>query len=215
MQHLTDTSRLPQTDLPWEHPHLQALEAYWQGLRTDGDVPERVNLDPAKIQPVLPSTFILQRVAVGTARFRMAGQSIRDLMRIDPRGMPFSTLFEGDDHDELRHRLESAFSDPAIVGLPLTSSGSLTRPAIDGAVLLLPLRDRRGDTTRMLGALVAPHTASQKPRRFNIRTDLRSRHDRMGYVDPRLARLFIQDSPKTKKPDVAKRPALRLVVNNG
>ena len=197
-----------------DHPHLRALEEYWRSLRKASEIPARIDLNPAQIEGVLPYAFILQRVAPGTARFRVAGQRVHDLLRMDPRGMPFSTLFEQQDHDELRLLIESSFSDPAVIGLPLVSSGTLLRPPLEGAVLLLPMRDSGGETSRALGAIVtAPHH-STKPRRFGFKPTARKRHEPLGPTRPELVSLIPALPEQQKRPDTAKRPALKLVVNN-
>lgn len=215
MQRSDDNTTLPFADVDLAHPHLAALEAYWRSLGNSGGIPARTALNPARVESVLPYAFILQRVAPGTARFRVAGQRIHDLLKMDPRGMPFSTLFDQTEHDALRHTIESAFQDPAIVGLHLRSNGNLVRAALDGAMLLLPMRDGAGATTRLLGAMVTPAHPALKPRRFVLRRDLRNRHDRLATPRPVSVPLTPVRQHDAQTPDVTKRPALRLVVNNG
>ena len=205
----------PRAAVTLGHAHLEALETYWRSLGADRGIPARTDLNPAQIETVLPYAFILQRVAAGTARFRVAGQRVHDLLKMDPRGMPFSTLFQPEDHQDLRHLLESAFQDPAIVGLPLRAPGGLVRPALDAALLMLPMRDNAGDTSRLLGALVTPDHPALKPHRFAIRRDIRSRHERLATPGPALVPLMSRQLPREKGPNTPKRPALRLVVNNG
>lgn len=198
-----------------DHPHLQALETYWRSLQDADKIPARIDLNPARIEQVLPFAFILQRVAPGTARFRVAGQRIHDLLKMDPRGMPFSTLFEHDSHDELRALVEGTCASPAILGLTLRSPATLLRPEIDGALLLLPMRDSAGETTRLLGALVTPDHSQQKPRRFALRGDLPRRLDRLTDTSGGVSPLLHPAPAQMKRPDAGQRPALRLVVNNG
>ena len=198
-----------------DHPDLQVLEDHWQSLRGPTSVPQRKHLNPAKIEAVLPATFILQRVATGTARFRMAGRSINDLLRMDARGMPFSTLFKAEAQDDIRHLMETAFQSPAIVGLPLASAGGLLRPELDAAVLLLPMVDNAGLPTRLLGALVTSGGADQKPRRFTISEHQRKRIEPLGSDTPATLALVHHAARQAKRPDAATRPALSLVVNNG
>jgi hypothetical protein len=215
MQRFDDHSVFQKQGAALAHPHLQTLETYWQKLRAAGNIPARTDLNPARIEHVLPYTFILQRVAPGTARFRVAGQRLHDLLKMDPRGMPFSTLFDQDSHDDLRHVIEAVCADPAIIGLQVRSAASLMRPALDGTALLLPMRDTSGRMTRILGAIVTPDTTSQKPRRFVIRNDVARRHDRLGPIRPELVSLMPTVVRPSKRPDAVLRPALKLVVNNG
>lgn len=213
MHRTGDTTPSASRTVTLDHPHLQALEDYWRSLRKAAEIPARIDLNPAQIAQVLPYAFILQRVAPGTARFRVAGHRVHDLLRMDPRGMPFSTLFAQEDHDELRRHLERSFSDPAVIGLPLVSAGTLLRPAIEGAVLLLPMRDSAGENTRTLGAIVTQSHHGTRPRRFALLRTARIREERLAPDKPALVSLMPR--PQRPRPDAIQRPALRLVVNNG
>lgn len=194
------------------NPILQSLEQYWQTLRHAERLPARNDVAPSKIDNALPHSFILQRVAPGTARFRVAGQRLHDLLKMDARGMPLSTVFLPEARDQLQTLLEHAFSDPAIICVPLVSPGTVLRPALNATMLLLPLRDSEDQTTRILGAMVCDDDSGSRPRRFAIPQGARIRHDPIGL---RLAPTpLFPSAPQSKRPD-AVRPALRLVVNNG
>ena len=197
-----------------DDPILTSLEQYWHTLRRARHIPVRTDLDPNRIDHALPYAFILQRVAPGTSRFRVAGQRIHDLLKMDARGMPFSTLFHLDTHNALADMLESAFYEPAILGLPLVSKGTVLRPALHGAMILLPMQDDKGQTNRLLGAIVAPTTLYSRPRRFEFDSQQQMRHQALG---PKLAavRLTPRSQTASKRPDALQHPALRLVVNNG
>ena len=194
-----------------DDPVLQSLEQYWQTLRHAQQLPARTDIAPSRIDHALPHAFILQRVAPGVARFRVAGQRLHDLLKMDARGMPLATLFLPEAREQAQHLLELAFTGPAIVCIPLCSPGTLLRPALTGTMLLLPLRDKEDKTTRMLGALVTDQDGGARPRRFVIPQGARIRHDPIGV---QLATTQLIPRRPTKRPDAA-RPALRLVVNNG
>ncbi|MEM8536897.1 MAG: PAS domain-containing protein [Pseudomonadota bacterium] len=195
-----------------DDPILEKLENYWNGLRHSKRIPARNDVEPSEIDYILPHAFILQRVAPGLARMRVAGQKLHDLLKMDARGMPVTTLFHHDSRDQIKDLLESAFMDPAIVSLPLHSPGSLMRPEINGAMLLLPLHDHEGKSNRLLGALVTDLEKTNRPRRFTIPAEAQIRYDRLG----------LQLASETPLPKVTKlaaetamaRPALKLVVNN-
>lgn len=211
---VVDTTNLRRTgDMPGSHhPVLQGLETYWQALRHARYVPSRNDVQPSQIDAALPHTFILQRVAPGIARMRVAGQQLHDLLKMDARGMPISTFFLPEARDQLAGLIEAAFSEPAIIAVPLYSPGSLIKPSLTGAMLLLPLRDDEGITSRIMGAIVTEGNRGTRPRRFSIPDTIPIRHETLGI---KLA--AVQQLPhrqKEKGPDVA-RPALRLVVNNG
>lgn len=192
---------------------LQSLEDYWQTLRHAERLPARSDIAPDRIDHVLSHAFILQRVAPGVARFRVAGQRLHELLKMDARGMPFSTLFSPQARDQVQGLVESAFIDPAIVSLPLTSEPSLLRGNIDGRVLLLPMRDQNNDVTRILGAIVTDPVTGTRPRRFVIPADRPLRRESLG-VRLAATQLIPQNPVQRQRPD-ATRPALKLVVNNG
>lgn len=201
-------------------PILESLELYWNSLRHAAQIPARNDIEPSKIDHVLPHAFILQRVAPGTARMRVAGQRLHDLLKMDARGMPLTTLFHGDARDQIRDLLETTFLRPAIVEVPLVSPGSLIRPEISGRMLLLPLNDHLGRTNRLLGALVTDIDETRRPRRFIIPQGAQLRHEVIG---PHLvahagagraasAGEAVTEAPQHRSPAP---PKLRLVVNNG
>lgn len=195
-------------------PVLTSIETYWRTLRHARHIPMRNDLDPTKIDRALPYAFILQRVAPGTARFRVAGQRIHDLLKMDARGMPFTTLFEPAARETVSDLIETAFAEPAILGLPLVSERAVLRPQLHGAMLLLPMQDDHGQTNRLLGAFVTPDAAQSRPRRFGINDQVQMRHETLG---PKLvaARLKPRSPAENARPDASLQPALRLVVNNG
>ena len=194
-------------------PILQSLEKYWQTLRHARRLPARNDISPQQIDHALPFAFILQRVAPGTARFRVAGQKLHDLLKMDARGMPVSTLFLPEARARIQELVEASFSGPAIVSVPLVSPGTVIRPEVNATMLLLPMRDNTDQPTRILGALVTDAKAGNRPRRFMIDQNARIRQEPVG-VQLATAQLIPRKPVLVEKPD-AIRPALRLVINNG
>lgn len=192
---------------------LRSLEAYWQALRDAQRLPARNDIAPHQIDHALPNAFILQRVAPGTARFRVAGQKLHELLKMDARGMPVSTLFMPEARARAQDLVEASFSGPAIVSIPMTSPGTILRPATNATMLLLPMRDNAGNPTRILGGLVTDAPIGNRPRRFMIPDDARIRQEPIG-VQLATTQLIPRIPVLKEKPD-AIRPALRLVVNNG
>ena len=190
---------------------LHVLEQDWRqmtalaGNRRDA-VPDR--FDPARLDAVLPSSFVVQRTAPGSLRLRVAGQRLHDLLRMDPRGMPLTVFFQDAAKDTAARLAEMVMDGPAIVGLPLVSRAPLLGRALRGEMLLLPMRDAEGRITRAIGAVVtATDPAPGRSLRFTLdparapRCDLQHM-DRAERRGPRAAR--------AGKPA----PKLRLVVNN-
>ncbi|QFQ86739.1 PAS domain-containing protein [Paracoccus kondratievae] len=150
---------------------LGEIRSYWEGLRQGRAIPDRADIDPHGIRRVLDYTFILERIAPGAARFRLAGRHLIDLMGMEVRGMPLCALFNTTSRGRLSDVLESVFRGPQITEITLQSPASYGRPALEGRMTLLPLRSDLGDVTRALGCLAAEGQIGANPRRFDLLAD--------------------------------------------
>ena len=186
------------------HPDhvLSVLERYWREMRGDQSMPQRDAMDPASIDGVLPYSFILERVGFGLARFRVSGQKINDMMQMETRGMPISAFFAGPARPQLSDLIERCFSEPAIARFHVTAPRKLGR-GVGAKWLLLPLAGVDGIPVRLMGAMVMDGAGFTQPPKFEF--DLGN----PSAIDPVQNLLAVND----KGP--AKRPALRLVVDNG
>lgn len=147
---------------------LAEVRAYWEGLREGGALPERDRIDPRGIAGALENTFLLERVATGIGRFRIAGMNLHDLMGMDVRGMPVSAMFEPQARNRLSDGLEGVFAGPAVMELWLEAERGIGRPALEARMLLLPLTSARGETDLALGCLALEGALGRAPRRFAI-----------------------------------------------
>jgi len=157
---------------PEAGPGLSALrqaEGYWTALCRDGEIPRRSRIDPRGIQNILGQACILERIAPGLARFRLAGHDLTDRAGMDLRGMPLSCLFTPAARQPLAEALEHLFAAPAVVELSLRGERRLLHRAPGARLLLLPLRGDAGDVTRALGVLVCdPEPPARGPHRFDL-----------------------------------------------
>ncbi len=135
------------------HPALVQIEAYWDGLRAGRQMPSRAEVDPRGLEGVLPHCFVLERIAPGMARFRVAGRVLGAALGIEMQGMPISIAFDGPSRDVLEDALERVFATPQILRLTVSTRLGIGRGRIEGQMLFLPLRDDLGRVTRALGAL--------------------------------------------------------------
>ena len=145
---------------------LGQMHAYWSGLCCDGVPPTRSAIDPRRIRAVLHQTFILEAIAPGLARFRVAGAALADLMGMDLRGMPISSLILPEGRERFAEALDTMFRSPAELHLDLRAPGGLARPALAARMLILPLRDDFGAVTRAMGCLITAGRPGRTPRRF-------------------------------------------------
>lgn len=146
-----------------EDAALDAISEYWHGLRRGHEVPRRADLDPRAFSDHVSSVFVLEKIAPGLARFRIAGQQVSEVMGMDLRGMPLSALIQLGSRDALQSDLVRLFEEPAILRLRLRSGARLT-----GAMLLLPLRSDLGDISRALGILRTRGPVGSGVNRFGI-----------------------------------------------
>lgn len=149
-------------------PAIGRVEAYWEGLRDGRVMPARAEVDPRGIADVLEFAFVLEKIAPGLARIRLAGMHLNELMAMEVRGMPVSALFHPEARREIQSVLENVMGEPSAVRLALHADRGFARPALDAQMILLPMRDEAGQPTRVLGALQARGDIRQGPRRFAI-----------------------------------------------
>lgn len=168
---------------------LSLIEAYWDALRAGREMPKRADIDPRGIESALPYAFILERVAPGVARLRIAGSHLHDLMGMEARGMPLTSFFEQTSRVQVAGLLEEVFQTPGTAQVTMQSAAADGQPPIEARMILLPLKSDLGDVSRILGCLVSIGDLGKAPRRFDLRSvNLR----RLG------------KAPAPQKPDVAK-----------
>ena len=199
---------------PEHQEMLHALESDWRNMTGTETEFGTGRFDPALLDRALPNAFVLHRVAAGVVRTRVAGQRLHDMLRMDPRGMPFTSFFTDAARDSALRMAELTLDTPAIVGLPLVSPRGIGRRNLRAEALLMPMRDAQGDLTRIMGAIVTSGHIGMKSHRFDIATDQPLRCDPLTLPFPnrRLRRgphAGMADAPTEKA-----QPGLRLVVNN-
>lgn len=147
---------------------LRQAEAYWTALRRGDDVPSRSQIDPRGLESILSNTFILERIAPGIARFRLAGTLVNEMAGMEVRGMPVTAFFTTDARKQLSSAMEHMFDTPSVVELELQIEAPRQRAPREARMLLLPLRSDLGDISRVLGVLVADEGAATTSQRFSI-----------------------------------------------
>jgi len=198
------------------------VEAYWEGLRMGRLVPQRSEIDPRGIERALEYTFLLERISPGLARFRLAGMHLNDLLGMEVRGMPFTSFFTPTARQQVADTLEDVFDGPMVAELALAAERRMGKPAMDGRVILLPLRSDLGEVSRILGCLETIGPIGRAPRRFDV-SDVAFKTLKAGHLPETVKDTILvsgfADKPvpfslaKEKRPD-EKHPALRLVVSN-
>lgn len=199
---------------------LQEVRGYWESLRRGRDLPERADIDPRGISGALDGAFLLERIAPGTGRLRIAGMTFTDLLGMDARGMPLSAMFDPISRARLSILMEQCFQRPNIQTLTLGSDSGLGRPPMKGKMILLPLSGDGSRGEMVMGCLVVSGEVGRAPRRLVLESaatepctptkpDLSSPTARVE------AALTVQaakvQQPFAVKPTAHSRPYLRLV----
>jgi hypothetical protein len=147
---------------------LHQVRAYWDGLRGADLIPRRRLIEPHGLRDALAHVFLIERIAPGLARFRLAGTHLTQLMGMEVRGMPLSAILAPASRDGARVLVEAVFAGPSIVELALESDRGLARPALQGRMILLPVGGDDDICDRALGCLVTEGDIGRGPRRFAI-----------------------------------------------
>ena len=147
---------------------LSQVEAYWEALRGSRLMPSRADIDPRGIENALEYSFIVERIAPGIARLRIAGSHLSDLMGMEVRGMPLTAFITPNSRRQLSDTLEEVFETPAVCTLELESTQTSSQPPLKGRLLLMPLKSDLGDVSRILGAFVTVGDIGRSPRRFDV-----------------------------------------------
>lgn len=150
-------------------PAVNEVEGYWTALSSHcGGLPSRAQVDPRGIEGALHYAFVLERIAPGVARFRLAGMHLADLMGMEIRGMPLTAMFLPEARPAVAEALDRAFDTPSKVTLVLSGERGIGRGPLEARMILLPLLDEEGKVTRLLGALEAKGQIGRQPRRFGV-----------------------------------------------
>jgi len=147
---------------------LAQIDGYWNTLRHGRLVPNRSEVNPRDIESALGNAFIIERIAKGHARIRIAGTHLTDIMGMEVRGMPLSALFEPVARAKLSDAVQTLFDGPCIQHFYLDSDARIGRPALRAQMALYPLRNDAGEISRALGCFVTDGRLGRAPRRFNV-----------------------------------------------
>ncbi|MGR3344641.1 MAG: PAS domain-containing protein [Paracoccaceae bacterium] len=149
-------------------PAISQTEGYWDGLRGGAAIPMRSNIDPRGLSEVLEYAFILERIAPGVGRFRIAGMHIINLMGMEVRGMPLTSMFLPQARREISEIIEKVCDCPSIAVLDLQGDGAIGRAKLEAKMLMAPLKSDFGEVNRILGCLQSLGHIGRQPRRFRV-----------------------------------------------
>ncbi|WP_333793425.1 PAS domain-containing protein [Hyphomicrobium sp.] len=142
------------------HPATEAIYAYWNELRGGRPAPRRLEIQPSRISPLLPDTFILERIGRSAFRFRLAGSRVSARFGTSLREQDFMACWTEADRGLLEPHLMSII-DCRRIGLftgeaPSDASGKhdCGHPVRrEFELILLPLFHTGYEIDRLLGHL--------------------------------------------------------------
>jgi hypothetical protein len=130
----------------------QALYDYWQTLCRGKIIPDRNELDPSKLAPLLQDVFILGADHAGSWRYRVAGTRLSAFAGRELRDEPFERWWRSGDRLDANRLISGVANDSVPLVGGITGHGADQRNH-DFEVLLLPLRHGGKSKVRMLGGL--------------------------------------------------------------
>lgn len=129
------------------------LFTYWNELRDGRKAPNRFEIEPTKIGPLLPETFILETDEERSFNFRLAGTKICETYGYELKGLDFVSFWKRRDDREAIESLLHTIKQDGSAGLleftALTDDGQSCRFEI----LLLPLIHSGETVNRIMGSM--------------------------------------------------------------
>lgn len=132
----------------------RTLYSYWNETRGNRTAPRRFEIEPSRIAEILPETFVLERLAADTYRYRLAGTRICDDFGEDFRGTNFLDGWHEDDRATLVRQF-STLANQAGVGVLTFDSQTVDGRVATFESILLPLYHTRDSVDRFLGSITA------------------------------------------------------------
>jgi hypothetical protein len=132
--------------------NTRTLVAHWNAIRGLRSAPDRNDIDPIEMGPLLQDVFILGIDTSGLWRYRVAGTRLSAYAARGLKDEPFSLWWRAAD------RIDSARIVAGVADEAVPMVGGLIGIADDGEtheceIVLLPLRHGGRTMTRLLGAI--------------------------------------------------------------
>jgi hypothetical protein len=145
----------------------RTLYTYWNQVRAGRLAPERLEIEPSRIAPILSETFMLERMDGETYQFRLAGTRLCELFGRELRGTRFLEGWSDEDRRTLLRLLGMISEQGAAVSLAIEGASD-DRHRVELEAMLLPLVHGGTDINRVIGAMTAitaPHWLGSDPLR--------------------------------------------------
>jgi len=135
-----------------KHPFTRRLFSYWNERRGTRSAPERSEIDPAAIPPLLADSFVLSFNPELDHPFRLAGTRLCSMFGRELKDAPFLGLWDAGDQPRMRE-LVTIVAEETTGAVAACSGTTDDNERIDFELILLPLRHHGDRRARMLGML--------------------------------------------------------------
>ena len=129
------------------------LFTYWNELRNGRKAPNRFEIEPKKIGPLLPETFILETDETRSFRFRLAGTKICETYGYELKGLDFISFWKDRNDSEAVESLLHTIKEDGSAGLLEFTATSSDGEDCRFEILLLPLIHAGEQVNRIMGSL--------------------------------------------------------------
>ena len=184
------------------------LFAYWDGLRAGRPAPDRTEIDPGSVAPILGDTFILEGQGAAALPYRLAGSRVCAVFAREMKGVSFLDAFSAEGRRAVIRALADANAAQAGLMLSLTGRNAAGHEvALEAVILQLTHRGRLG--ARMIGCLSAAEIPYWIGRDGIISMDVVAVRLLWPSWQGAEGRQAVENAPVAAK--FAVRPALRLI----
>lgn len=155
-QHIDGRQDMSQNDpaagFEMKHSGTKQLFEYWSDLRGGRVAPYKSEVTARGIGRTLASnTFILENLADGARRFRLAGSSLQDIFGLELRGMSAQAIMQQESRARLQSLMDECLAAPAVCVF-ICSAEMQGGTALPIEIVLAPLRSDFDQMNRILGA---------------------------------------------------------------
>ncbi len=127
---------------------------YWLALKGTRQAPARQDVSPRDLKGLLPFVFLAERMDADVTVFRLAGTGLCERYGRELRDHNLDALWSPGDRPAFRRFVDRVLETPA-PGLAAFRAETVDRRSVSGEMLLLPLSDRDGGLTRLMGCAFA------------------------------------------------------------
>lgn len=133
--------------------NTQSLFEYWCSIRGREIVPNRSDVKPVAILPLLPNLMILEYRADGALVYRLAGTACAEKLGIDLTGSNLFDHIAPHQRTNAKLRVNMVRDHPCGLLVYEKLQSKHNTPFV-AEIIYLPLRDRDGVITQLIGSVV-------------------------------------------------------------